>query len=424
MNMKATKDIKEIFSLVNDDLIDMAASKQVDTVVNSANPSLKAGKGRELDAKIHHAVNVKLKKKTFNYMIRSELDGSVKKPKNAVRCNEGQAVLTSGYGLCRNIIHTVGPYYDKTNSCMQKLENCYKSILDIVFENVSIRKVAIPVISSNNKDFDYEKAVRIAVVSINNYLIKLKRQNPHSLFDVDKIYLVIYNPLEDFGAIQKKYRPVIQKEKLTHYRSTFEAQRAYFYEVKVNDSQKRGYFAIAKAFRYVLILIRYLYVPSLLMRNKMRRISWEAEKRWIEFETCVQMLLVLVAFYIINCAANIWIVRSVSVIVTYILVDIISYLLGLIFLADIQRPSANIIRSVLLIGVNYISSILCIAFFHYYKYPKAGEWNALNFAVLGGETAGRKDYLLMFAQEGIHFFFMTLIFAFFIGHLKQRKFSD
>lgn len=47
--------IKDIFVIVDSDIIKMAKQGEVDTIVNSANPTLMKGIG--LDAVVHQAVN-------------------------------------------------------------------------------------------------------------------------------------------------------------------------------------------------------------------------------------------------------------------------------------------------------------------------------------------------------------------------------
>lgn len=412
--------IKDIFVIVDSDIIKMAKQGEVDTIVNSANPTLMKGIG--LDAVVHQAVNQGKESEFFNCKIREEIDECVEYVNNIIRCEEGQAKKTSGYQLCRNIIHTVGPYFDKTNSSMQKLEDCYKNILKIAFESKDIRKIAIPVISARSKDFSYNEAVKIAIISINNYLVKLKRKNPHHLLNIEKIYLVIFmHPLK-FPKIKSNFEIIVKKEEQLHYRTSVQAQIAYFYEIKKNDTPKRGYFAIAKWFRYFLVLVRFLYFPEMFVREKMRNKSWECGKKWIEFEVMIQTCIPVIAIVAFNYIQISIIKNILYVLIGYVLLDVITYLLGLIFLADIQKPSANVTRSVLLIGINYITSILCVTFYYYVFYLEKGEWAALNFALLGTVTSDT-FMLLVYLQKSVNFLFMTLIISFFIGHLKQRSFS-
>lgn len=424
--MQTDKKISSIFKIVSGDVIQMAKDNAVDTIVNSANPSLMMGNG--MDKQIHRAIDDAFNDgETFNDKIRQDLDGDTIYAEQIVRCKEGCAVLTKGYSLCNRIIHTVGPYNDKTNSSVQQLENCYKSILKIAFENHEIRKMAIPVISACSKDFEYEKAVRVAVVSINNYLIRMKRKNPIYLDEIEEIILVIYQHEEEYQKISTKYKEIIEEEMISHYRTYIEAQKAYLWEICKNDSAKRDCFTIAKWIRCFLVLVRFLYIPSMCMREWARKKNWLFGKIWIDIEVFSQAIISILCIFLINVTKNMCIQNIVYFVTGYILVDIITYLMGLIFLADIQQPSANVTRSVLLIGVNYYSCATCVAALYYKRFPELGEWAAYDFALLGRtsvEVMNGTLRFLVYLQSGINFFFMTLIFAFFIGHLKQRNFSD
>ena len=55
----------------------------------------------------------------------------------------------------------------------------------------------------------------------------------------------------------------------------------------------------------------------------------------------------------------------VTIVILYNLLDTTTYLIALMFLADIQRPSANIIRSLLMLIVNYIEVELDIMTLYY-----------------------------------------------------------
>ena len=424
--MQSDKKISSIFKIVEGDIVQMAKKQQVDTIVNSANPSLMMGNG--MDKQVHLAINETLNvEETFNDKIRHELDGDTVYAEQIIRCQEGCAVLTEGYSLCNKIIHTVGPYYDKTNSSVQQLENCYKSILDKAFAKHEIRKLAIPVISASSKDFEYEKAVRIAVVSINNYLVRLKRKTPVYLDEIEEINLVIYGHQQEFSRINIEYKEIIDKEIISHYRTCIEAQKSYFYEIYRNDKDERDCFSITKIFRYVLVLIRFLYLPSMLIREGMRKKNWEHGKTWIDFEVILQAIISVLCIVIINITECKVVETGICILIGYILIDIISYLLGLVFLADIQQPSLNVNRSILLIGINYLTSIICVAALYYKCYPELGEWAAVDFALLGETSIVVMSGVLrslVYLQSGVNFFFMALIFAFFMGHLKQRNFSD
>lgn len=57
---------------------------------------------------------------------------------------------------------------------------------------------------------------------------------------------------------------------------------------------------------------------------------------------------------ITNFSVNTKLLYVGSFVIIYDLLDTTTYLVALMFLADIQRPSANVIRSLLMLVVNYI----------------------------------------------------------------------
>lgn len=120
------------------------------------------------------------------------------------------------------------------------------------------------------------------------------------------------------------------------------------------------------------------------------------------------------------------------VIVVYSLVDTVSYLLSLIVMADIQRPSANVIRSCILLFVNYIESSLDMVFLYYLNFRQKENvlQQAVRFGFLGDEgmivSEGMHtvDYILGYLNIGLKFFFITMVFGYFAGHMKQREFKS
>ncbi len=98
-------------------------------------------------------------------------------------------------------------------------------------------------------------------------------------------------------------------------------------------------------------------------------------------------------------------------------------------MADIQRPSANIIRSMIMLFVNYIEVSLGMSYLYFAYYKQAislGE--ALAFGVLnlraGNQLTSWIDYLFVYVNTGIKFFFITLVFGYFANHMHQRKFRS
>ena len=100
-------------------------------------------------------------------------------------------------------------------------------------------------------------------------------------------------------------------------------------------------------------------------------------------------------------------------------------------MADIQSPSANIIRSLLLLFINYVEVAVDFAFLHFCYYGNSEDlssiFNALLFGFVGKDVTKISD-LLEFALVGtnvaVRFFFITLALGYFMGHMRQRKFRS
>lgn len=113
--------------------------------------------------------------------------------------------------------------------------------------------------------------------------------------------------------------------------------------------------------------------------------------------------------------------------VIYSMCDTITYLLVLITLADIQRPSANLIRSMLLLFVNYIEVAFDLTFLYWFYYQdRISLHEALSFGILGEflikETKVFPDYIWPYLNAGTQFFFLTLVFGYLANHMHQKKF--
>jgi len=130
---------------------------KVDAIVNAANSSLMGGGG--VDGAIHRAGGPAILEECKQIITWLG------------RCETGEAVITTGGNLsARFVIHTVGPvWYGGSNNENKLLENAYLNSLNLAIDN-SIETIAFPNISTGIYGFPKEKAARIAIKTVTDFL--------------------------------------------------------------------------------------------------------------------------------------------------------------------------------------------------------------------------------------------------------------
>ncbi len=445
-----SKEMMKMFSLVEGNIADkkLLRSKNIDTIVNAANPTL-MGSSQGVDGAIHKAIyELSGRKHRFHEIICNEMKTSDKK--NVIRCKRGKACMTSGYGLCKNVIHVVGAIYDgmpgKRENCsssrIQIMESCYSEIVKLIKEHTDIKSIAIPFIGAGGYHFPYALAVRIAITSMFNDLNEWKKHDLE-LFEmagIEKIYFFIYDPdetvrkqnMETAKKIWQEYEPYIIKERRVVLQKSTKAHFRYMWEIKRYD-EERGYFAIAKNIRWLLMMFRTFFLPPMWLKDIFGGIDWKRRRCCVEIMAFVKMILPVLYYFILKDLGGNKYEHAFAIffliLTVYAVCDTMSYLTVLIIMSDIQKPSANIIRSMLMLFVNYIEVTLDMTLLYWISYrDKIGLADALLFGVLGEkqikEFVSVLDHIWPYMNTGIRFFFMSLVFGYLANHLKQRKFRS
>ncbi len=153
------------FNAIQGDITKVA----VDAIVNAANTTLMGGGG--VDGAIHRAAGPGL------YAACLKFHG----------CPTGEARITSGFNLPANyIIHTPGPIWHGGHSGESELlANSYFNSLRLAEDN-GCHTVAFPSISTGVYAFPLEKAAKIAVNTIHNFLVDSQV--------IDRVMMVCFDP--------------------------------------------------------------------------------------------------------------------------------------------------------------------------------------------------------------------------------------
>jgi len=131
--------------------------QETEAIVNAANTSLLGGGG--VDGAIHRAGGPKILEECKE--IRANQGG----------CSTGEAVITSGGNMpAKHVIHTVGPVWSGGGRQEEQLlRNAYINSLALAQKH-GIKSVSFPSISTGVYRFPIDKAARIALTTVKEFL--------------------------------------------------------------------------------------------------------------------------------------------------------------------------------------------------------------------------------------------------------------
>jgi O-acetyl-ADP-ribose deacetylase (regulator of RNase III) len=129
--------------------------QQVDAIINPANTALLGGGG--VDGAIHRAAGPQL----------------LEECRTLGGCLTGEAKITKGYNLpAKWVIHTVGPVWlDGLHGEDELLAKCYRNSLGLA-EQLGLRSVAFPAVSTGIYGFPLDRATHIAFTEVRKFLEK------------------------------------------------------------------------------------------------------------------------------------------------------------------------------------------------------------------------------------------------------------
>ncbi len=169
MNSEEFSVRKAKICLVQGDITEM----DMDAIVNAANPTLMGGGG--VDGAIHRKGGSKILEECKQIRAKEWPKGLL----------TGKAVITSGGNLkAKYVIHTVGPIWrGGTSGEPELLAEAYRNSLNLAVSK-GLKTIAFPSISTGAYGYPIEKASRIAITGVKEFLEKEDK--------LDKVIFVLF----------------------------------------------------------------------------------------------------------------------------------------------------------------------------------------------------------------------------------------
>lgn len=417
--------------IIDNDILSVISDYNINGVVNEINRNLSEG-NTITSYKINHKLNCEENRN--ENIIKSKIIEKIKKENtDYIKCDYGDIITTDGENLCDYIINSIKPKWDGdknsnkgmcSKKCLDNFKRYYKGIMENII-NHGIKTVAIPLENSVYYECEREVIFRVALASILNFLIKLKRKDKERFNEIRKIYIVVYGEENKKVLINilKDYLKNITKNDQLLYTNVSQSYNSY--KKEVNNT---NYFGIVKGIRKFLVVSDKIFFVNYILRKLFENWSWQRKRIIIEFEVMLKLLIPIIFLiinpYIINEKLKI----AMFTILVYFLLETLIYTAKLIFLSDILNSSANSTRSILLLSINYLSINLDFAFF-YNLFNNNGRINKnriINSIFMALDNSGEYTGIITYIEcieKIVIFYFIGIVFAYFIGSFKGKKFN-
>ncbi|MCS7113878.1 MAG: O-acetyl-ADP-ribose deacetylase [Nitrososphaerota archaeon] len=171
--------------IVQGDITEM----ETDAIVNAANPSLMGGGG--VDGAIHRKGGPKILEECKRIRATEWPDG----------LPTGKAVITTGGNLkAKYVIHTVGPVWRGGGSGeAELLADAYRNSMELAVSK-GLKTIAFPSISTGAYGYPIEKACRVALPTVKEFLERKDK--------LDEVVLVLFSK-RDFEIYKEAAKEIL-----------------------------------------------------------------------------------------------------------------------------------------------------------------------------------------------------------------------